>query len=119
MKHLILSLLLAVSFSTFASYKPSSVPVSVISSKRDIFYFKVDKTFIGAIIEVKNSAGVVVLSQPVNSHKAILDFFLEDAGIYDIAIRKEGKVMEFVYQKNDPLPAWCTDKDRTVTLNEY
>jgi hypothetical protein len=116
MKHLLLAILLVANLATFGTPKTSTVPVSVISNKRDIFYFKVDKTFIGAIIEVRNSEGVTILSDTITSHKAIVDFYLENAGTFTIEIRKDGEAVGFEYQKRDPLPAWCSDKDRSVTL---
>lgn len=116
MKNLLIAVLLVANLAAFGTPKTSSVPVSVISSKRDIFYFKVDKTFLGAIIEVKNSDGAIILSDTVTSHKAILDFYLENAGTFMIEIRKDGETIGFEYLKSDPLPAWCSDKDRSVTL---
>lgn len=117
MKHLILFALIVTSISSFAGSKPSTVPVSVISSKRDIFYFKVDKTFIGAVINVKDSSGKIVFTDSITRHKAIIDFFLSAPDTYTIQVKKDNQVMEFIYhKKGDPLPAWAGENESPISM---
>lgn len=116
MRYLILFALIVISIPSLAS-KRSTVPVSVISSKRDIFYFKVDRTFVGAVINVKDSSGKVVFTDTVMRHKAIVDFFLSTPDTYTIQLIKDSQTMEFIYnKKGDPLPAWSGGNESPISM---
>lgn len=79
-------------------------PIKVRSTKLDIFYFKVDKAFIGAVVNVYSPAGDLILSNPIRHHKVIIDFYVEEPGEYTIKIRKDGVEEVFTYIKKDRSP---------------
>jgi hypothetical protein len=79
-------------------------PVRVISTKTDIFYFKVDKSFIGAVIEVYSPEDVLIISDTVTHHKAIIDFYLEKPGRYSIKIKKNDREAHFTFEKTNAGP---------------
>jgi hypothetical protein len=91
-------------------------PVSVLSINSDIFYFKVAKSFIGATVEVFGAEGELKLSDKVNRHKAIIDFYEESAGKYTIVLKKDGNVMNFVYEKMDERIE--TDGPKSITITQ-
>ncbi|MEO5979886.1 MAG: hypothetical protein ABIS36_13380 [Chryseolinea sp.] len=74
-------------------------PVRVISTKTDIFYFKVDKSFIGAVIEVFSADGALLITDTVSHHKAIIDFYFERAGKYSIKMTKNDREENFTFEK--------------------
>jgi hypothetical protein len=74
--------------------------VHVISTKTDIFYFRVDKSFMGAIIEVY-SQGNLIRTDTVMHRRNILDFYLDDPGTYQIRIKKDGGEAIFQYEKTE------------------
>ncbi len=79
-------------------------PIKVCSTKLDIFYFKVDKAFIGAVVDVYSPAGDIILSSPIRHHKVIIDFYVEEPGEYIIKITKDGVEEVFTYIKKDRSP---------------
>lgn len=78
--------------------------VSVLSTKRDIFYFKVDKTMVGSTVEVFSSEGEMIFSGKVTRHRAMIDFYLENPGTYTIKLKKEELSTEFFYVKSSSSP---------------
>ena len=91
-------------------------PVSVISMNSNIFYFKVDKSFIGATVEVYGAEGELKLSSKISHHKAIIDFYEENAGKYKIVLKKDGNTLDFEYEKLDELVN--TDGPKTITISQ-
>ncbi len=75
--------------------KPEAGHVSVLSVKREVFYFKVSKQFLGATVEVLNKAGETIYTEKITKRKTILDFFHWEAGTYTIKITKGELVEEF------------------------
>lgn len=98
----IITLLFAVLFiagaSAFAKGNPQQ-SVRVLSVKKDIFYFKVSQSFIGGTVEVYGEDGAMIFSEKIYSHKAILDFYFQDAGQYEIIIKKDDSEVSFEYAK--------------------
>ncbi|MEO7990290.1 MAG: hypothetical protein ABI663_12165 [Chryseolinea sp.] len=94
---LIILILIAVTALHAAAQKSH---VSILSIKRDIFYFKVDKTLMGATLEVFSQQGEMIFSGKVLHHKAIIDFYLENPGTYTIKLKKDDQATEFVYVKS-------------------
>jgi hypothetical protein len=84
---LLLTCLLIVSASAFGKGKSPST-VHVISTKSDIFYFKVSKFMIGAKIEVTNDKGEILITDVIKNHKNIIDFYNENPGHFFIRIIK-------------------------------
>jgi hypothetical protein len=95
-------LLLTASAASYARCK--NAPVSVISTKRDVFYFKVNKVLVGSTLEVYSSTGEMIFTAKVCHRKAIVDFYLENAGTYSIKLKKGDKVEEFTYVKESASP---------------
>jgi len=96
-----------------AEAKP--IPVSIISVNSDIFYFKVDRSFIGATVTVVSPTGQVILNEKVNRHKAIIDFYDEKAGKYTIVVTKDADVVDFVYEKYES-PSDSSDHVNSIAL---
>lgn len=86
----------------WASHK--ACPVRVLSIKSDIFYFKVDKIFLGATVEVYAQNGEIIFTEKVTNRKTIVDFYFEDPGTYTIRLKKDGKEEHFTYHKMNPSP---------------
>ena len=68
--------------------KPDESLVSVLSIKREIFYFKVTKALLGGTVEVYDTHGAIVLTEKVIKRKMIVDFFHREPGTYTIKIVK-------------------------------
>jgi hypothetical protein len=76
-------------------------PVSVLAVRNDLFYFKVDKLFIGAVVEVYSSHGDLVLTQTVIRHKMLIDFFERQPDVYTIKIKSKCTEINYLYTKVD------------------
>jgi hypothetical protein len=87
----------------FAGKSPDS-NVSVLSIKRDIFYFKVCPSMIGALVEVRGEDGKLIASQEISHKKSIIDFYFEKPGHFTITITKGDKQVNFQYDKTTPSP---------------
>jgi hypothetical protein len=71
--------------------------VSVLSMKRDVFYFKVDAEFMGATAQVFDSNGEMHYSVEIHSKRAIIDFFYMNPGEYTIKFSNGSKTEEHHY----------------------
>ena len=95
---IILSVLfVSAAFVTEAKRKIVCNHVSVLSVKRDVFYFKVDSEFQGATAQVFNSQGEMVYSIDVHSKRALIDFFYMKPGAYTIKFSHGTQVEEHQY----------------------
>lgn len=77
-------------------------PVKVISTKREIFYFKVDKEFTGSLLEVFDAEGNKVIEQRIDKRRVIVDFYYDQPGQYIIKVSNDNKEEIFVYEKFGP-----------------
>jgi hypothetical protein len=94
--------------------------VRVLSVKRDIFYFKVCQSFIGGTVEVFGEDGQLIFSDKIQNHKSILDFYLLDAGIYEIKIKKNDQEVSFGYNKKTPKPeAEASGEELQVSMLQH
>ena len=93
--HLIALVILLSSTAVLAGQSPEAHHVFVISVQREVFYFKVDKEFLGATIEVYDTQGVLLVTEKVIKRKMIIDFFQRAPGLYTIKIAKGNTVEEF------------------------
>jgi hypothetical protein len=84
---------------SYARPKPKRESIVVLSTKRGVFYFKVDKHLLGATIEVYNSSHDLTGKEFVYDRKMVIDFFYMPAGSYLIKIKKDGIIQEFQYLK--------------------
>lgn len=100
----LIAVLIFVSASTALAKTQTHREVEVLSTRLDIFYFKVCKTFIGATIEIYDENGNQIMNEAINAQKSIVDFYNESAGHYTIVIKKGKQVEEFSYYKATPSP---------------
>ena len=70
----------------------------------DVIYFKVDKEFLGAEIEIYSSEGVKLLSQKIVHRKVLVDFYYENPGKYIVHIVKGDVQKDFNFTKDVPCP---------------
>jgi hypothetical protein len=77
-------------------------PVSVLSVRSDLFYFKVNKAFRGATVEVYASSGQLVYAGQVTRHRMLIDFFDRQEGDYTIRIKKDSVEVDYRYSKVGP-----------------
>ena len=69
--------------------------ISILSMKKEVFYFKVDADFIGATVEVTDSTGTVFFSAEVNSKRSLIDFFYLEKGKYTIHFERNGVIEDY------------------------
>src|SRR5688572_13296934 len=97
---LIFTLLLIHSVQAF--HEPCEKAVEILSTKMDIFYFKLCKDYMGAVIEVQNQDSVVLASKEISGNKALVDFYFERQGKYLIRVKVAGKEETYEYEKLAP-----------------
>jgi hypothetical protein len=93
-------------------------PVKVLSTKRDIFYFKVDKALLGSTLEVFDKNGTKVIEQKIARRKVIVDFYYDQPGKYSIRISNGTQEQLFTYEKIGPSHAERFSGD-FVLVTEY
>ena len=101
MKNIVKVLVIAFAFAllavpSFATPKPAN-HVHVLSTKRYIFYFKVEKELIGGFVEVLDGSQQVVAAARIGSARNVVDFFYLPAGIYTIKIKQGDEEFIFPY----------------------
>ena len=101
---LTLAVLIITAAGAFAERNNPQQLVRVLSVKRDIFYFKICQSFIGGTVEVYSETGQLIFSDKLTNHKAIVDFYFQDAGLYEIRIKKGDHEVSFGYNKSTPRP---------------
>src|SRR6187401_2336457 len=77
-------------------------PVKVLSTKRDIFYFKIEKELIGSTLEVFDKHGTKVIEQRIDKRKVLVDFYYDQPGTYSIRISNGTQEQLFSYEKVEP-----------------
>jgi hypothetical protein len=96
MKKIILAIaLLASSYNAFSK----EIPVVVLNTSHDIFYFKIGKSMMGGVVEVYNPEGKIVGTQNLDNRKLIIDFFDMAPGNYIIKVKKDNVEETFSYQR--------------------
>lgn len=90
--------------------------ISVLSRKRDIFYFKVCNDFIGAQVEVFSSTGELLATSPIMTNKALIDFYFERPGKYSIKFKKGDEETSFEFTKEAPPPLAVSDVDYHIII---
>jgi hypothetical protein len=91
--------LFTTSVGVFATHT-NAESVHVISAKeKDLFVFKVSKSWHGASVEVVAANGDFVSRQRLMKRKMIINFCDVKEGTYKIRISKEGHTEEFQYIK--------------------
>jgi hypothetical protein len=104
--------------SGFSADPCKNEPISVLSRKRDIFYFKVCKDFIGARIEVYSSEGELLVTDEITNPKVLVDFFFEKEGDYLIKFKKNEDEKSFTYSKVTPPPLVIADFEHQIVISQ-
>ncbi len=86
--------------------------VHVMATRMDVFYFKIEKEFLGAQLEIYSQDGAPVFSQTVDHRKVLIDFYYEDEGMFTIHFKKGEFQEEFNFLKKAP----CTEPDKPSQL---
>ena len=84
------------------TYRNNHHPVSVLAVRNDLFYFKVDKAFIGAQVEVYSSSGELIFTDTIRHHKMLIDFYDKEEDNYTIRIKSRCTEINYLYTKFDP-----------------
>ncbi len=84
MKKLIVVVFFLVTFTNMAS---PLLGVEVLTTSHEIFYFKIDKAWIGGEVDVLREDSTPVMSQKIDKKKVVVDFFDLAPGIYKIVIK--------------------------------
>jgi len=79
-----------------AAPKPQEL-VHVLSTKRYVFHFKVDKQMIGGTVSIFDGNHALIMNEAITQSKNIIDFFELAAGYYTIRIQKGDKEVNFEY----------------------
>ena len=85
------------------SFAKGHRPISVLAVRNDLFYFKVDKAFIGARVEVYASSGELIFTDTIRHHKMLIDFFDKGEDNYTIKIKSQSTEVNYLYMKFDPV----------------
>lgn len=111
-KILLLTCMLWAMLSATGRETKSKDPVLVAFVRMDIFYFKVDKEFVGAELEIYSQEGEKLFSDKISHRKVIVDFYYEDPGRYVIYLTKGVVRKEFNFTKDKP----CPENERPTTF---
>ena len=95
---LILLSLLFIS-SGYASTAEAIDSIGPASKHKNVFVFKTEKKFVGALVEVYNSKGELITSQSLKKRKMVIDFGGVKVDTYTIRIIKGNAKQEFKYTK--------------------
>jgi len=99
MKKIITTLVIAFAFfatPSLAAPAPNE-SIHVLSIKRYVFQFKVDKELIGATVEIFDECDTLIRTETVSHVRNIVDFFELSAGTYVIKIKKGSEEYVFEY----------------------
>jgi len=116
-KTTLLFAMVLIASSAFAGHSTGKQSVEIISTKRDIFYFKVSHEFSGATVEVLAADGSVLMTDTVHHTKSLIDFYFELPGLYTIRMTKGGQQWVFTYEKVSESPFLEVDTKEALTLN--
>jgi len=110
----LLTWLLFIALLSQAETSPTKTPahVHIVSKRMNVFYFKVDKEFLGADLEIYDMDGKKLFTQKVERRKILIDFYYEDAGKFIIFVKKGDTLEEFQFIKDTP----CLETDRPSEL---
>lgn len=100
MKALVKTMMVAAVLAASTAYAaPDSV--RVLTNKRYIVYFKVDKRLIGGKVEILDKDSVVVEKDDILTAKTIVDFFYLKPGKYTIRISKGTEEFTIPYDNKE------------------
>ena len=81
-------------------------------ARMNVFYFKVDKEFLGAELEIFSEDSVQLIAQKISKRKVLIDFYYENPGKYTIRLKKGNELEQFSFTKDTP----CLETDRPAEL---
>lgn len=111
-------LALVVILSATLKLNATTTPVTILSTKSDIFYFKLCSSFVGATAEVYSENGELIMTEKILNRKAIIDFYYENAGTYTIKIKKDGIEENFIYKKGSSSPLIPFEMNALITVSQ-
>jgi|GEM_PF-2982320 len=95
-------IVVAFSLMTLTSMASPLLGVEVLTTSHEIFYFKIDKGWIGGEVDVLDENSKPISVQKLDKKKMLIDFFDIAPGTYTIVIKKGGACNcqeEFIYIK--------------------
>jgi hypothetical protein len=92
----LIALLVTISTMSFANSKPCK-EVVILSTKNNVLYFKVDKSFIGGIVEIYDANNNLLEGDTLPDIYTMIYFDEMPAGHYTVKVKKGDKVVEFEY----------------------
>jgi hypothetical protein len=116
-KTTLLFVLILIVSSAFAGHRSGKQSVEIISTRRDIFYFKVSHEFSGATVEVLAADGSILMTDTIHHTKSLIDFYFEQPGLYTIRMTKGSQQLVFTYEKISASPFLEIDTKEALTLN--
>lgn len=105
-KMILFSVMVFAFFLALAGESKMKRPVQVVSKRMNVFYFRVDKTFLGAELNVYSEDGTRLFSQTVSERRVLVDFHYKDQGKYVIRLSKGNVYEEFTFIKATPCPPY-------------
>jgi hypothetical protein len=96
MKTCLTILFLLVASISFSKPRPKQ-DYKVLSTKNQTLYFKVNKLFVGGVVEVYNENEVLMESEDLSNPLTMIYFDEMPVGRYIIKIKKDGKFTEIKY----------------------
>lgn len=104
MKTLILFICMLFATTAFASRDKTLRGVHIRTAHGHIVYIRIDKSMIGADIEIYSATGDKLLSKKFLKRRALIDFYFEKPGTYTIKIHKDNEEAKFDFTKEDSSP---------------
>jgi hypothetical protein len=92
----LIALLVTVSTMSFANHDPSKEAV-ILSTKNNVVYFKVDKSFVGGIVEVYDVNNNLLEGDTLPDTHTMIYFDEMPAGHYTVKITKGDEAVWFEY----------------------
>ena len=96
-----IALVITLLFLTCAAWAASPDETIIIghSKNKNLFVFKTEKKFVGALVEVYSSQGELLTSQNLNNRKMIIDFGSVISDTYTIRVVKGNATREYQYKR--------------------
>ena len=93
-------LLLSIAGTASARPKPQRKELTIISNKKRVVYFKVDKSFIGGYVEIYDDSKTCLEADSLPHTHTMVHFEEMPAGHYNVIVKKGMKSTEFNYDNN-------------------
>jgi len=93
-------LLLSIAGISQARPKPQRRELTIISNKKRVVYFKVDKSFIGGSVEIYDESKACLEADSLPHTHTMVHFDEMPAGCYTVKVKKGKESTEFNYDNN-------------------